>query len=220
MLIALFLGFLHGLGADHLMAIAALAVTDGRGDASMRARTMGVAVRFAVGHALLLAAGATLVLVLGWNIPVLLERAGEIAGGTILVALGAAGLWMAFTRRVYAHAHPHGDPPHEGWHVHFGPRERHPHAFRHSHVPALVGAIFAVSGLRALTLLTPLGGRSIVELLPLVVLFGVGIMLSMSLFGIFLSRALGLSATARIGQAAAVVTSVASMALGIYWIAA
>jgi hypothetical protein len=39
---ALTLGFLHGLGADHLMAIAALAVSDGRTASS---RTFGVALR-------------------------------------------------------------------------------------------------------------------------------------------------------------------------------
>src|SRR5438105_15892390 len=58
---ALFLGFLHGLGADHLMAIAALSVDGdlgGQSAASRRARALGVASRFAAGHAVLLGAGA------------------------------------------------------------------------------------------------------------------------------------------------------------------
>ena len=56
--------------------------------------------------------------------------------------------------------------------------------------------MFAVSGLRALTLLGPElspGGAaaSLVTLLYLVAIFAVGILLSMSLFGIVLSRVLG-----------------------------
>lgn len=210
---ALTLGFLHGLGADHLMAIAALAVTDGRAPSG---RTFGVALRFAIGHALLLAAGAAAVLLLGWNIPVLLEQGGEVAGGAMLIALGGAGLWVAVTKRIYAHAHELGAQPH--WHVHFGRRENHPRPFGHTHVPAIVGAVFAVSGLRALTLMTPFSGPSLVTLLPLIGIFATGILLSMSLFGIVLARALGSAGTARIGRAAAATTSVASVALGVYWI--
>jgi high-affinity nickel permease len=53
------LGFLHGLGADHLMAIAALSLgTAGETATVQRSRALGVALRFAIGHALLLAIGA------------------------------------------------------------------------------------------------------------------------------------------------------------------
>ena len=54
---ALTLGFLHGLGADHLMAIAAIAV-DGKSD-RRQARAIRTAVGFACGHALVLSAGAS-----------------------------------------------------------------------------------------------------------------------------------------------------------------
>ncbi|HXH07846.1 MAG TPA: hypothetical protein VNI83_14775, partial [Vicinamibacterales bacterium] len=68
---AVALGFVHGLGADHLMAIAALSV-DRRGRAAggpaARRRALGVAVRFACGHALLLGAGAGAALLLGWTV--------------------------------------------------------------------------------------------------------------------------------------------------------
>ena len=84
--------------------------------------------------------------------------------------------------------------------------------------------MFAVSGLRALTLLGPElspggAGASLVTLLYLVAIFAVGILLSMSLFGIVLSRVLGsdrLAASA--GRGAAAVTAVASIALGMYWV--
>ena len=72
---AVLLGFVHGLGADHLMAIAALAGGDSR---SARTRAVGIAIRFAIGHALLLGVGATAVLIGGWTIPLVVERSGEI----------------------------------------------------------------------------------------------------------------------------------------------
>lgn len=221
---ALALGFLHGLGADHLMAIAALSVgTSVPGAAAGAAQTFRVALRFAIGHALVLAAGAAAALAIGWTIPVIVERAGEIAGGCLLIALGVFGLWVAVTRRVYAHTHPHGNPPHVHWHLHLGRPERHPSPARHSPMAGIIGAVFAISGLRALTLLGPLGGPggtgSLVTLLGLVLIFALGIVLAMSLFGIVLSRAFGSTRPAgQAGHVAAVVTAVASMALGLYWI--
>ena len=203
------------------MAITALSV--GSPAAATRARTFRVAVGFAAGHAVLLTIGSALVILAGWTIPVLVERAGEIAGGCILMGLGAAGLWMAVTRRLYGHTHPHGASLHSHWHLHVGLPDRHPLPQRHSHIPTVLGGVFAISGLRALTLLTPFGGAateaSIVTLLGLIVVFAIGIVLSMSLFGIVLARTLDTPrVAAAAGQAAATVTAVASVALGAYWV--
>ena len=219
---ALSLGFLHGLGADHLMAIAALAV---RGDGRVAAdgAPLGVAVRFAVGHALVLLVGAGGVLLLGWQIPELVERTGELAGGLLLIAMGGFTLWVVAADRLYGHAHP---GRWAGWHVHLGRRDRHPAPPAHGTGAGLLGAVFAVSGLRALTLLAPElspgeAAGSLATLLYLVGVFAVGILLSMSLFGIVLSRVLGsVAGSAAVGRVASVVTAVASIGLGIYWIAA
>jgi hypothetical protein len=223
---ALGLGFLHGLGADHLMAIAALSV--GRTGATRTTHPVRVAFGFAVGHALLLLLGCSAVVLLGWQIPVLVERTGEVAGGLLLVGLGGFSLWAAFGQTLYGHTHTHGDPPHNHWHVHLGRPSAHPMPGAHSHVPGMLGAVFAVSGLRALTMMAPFGESpaggltaSMFTLFYLTLVFAVGILLSMSLFGIVLSRVLGsVWLTRTIGQGAAVVTAIASMALGIYWIVA
>jgi nickel/cobalt exporter len=220
---ALLLGCLHGLGADHLMAIAALSVGPRQGEP--RQHPVRVAVAFAVGHAVLLAAGAALVVTLGWQIPALVERTGEVVGGVLLIALGAFALWVAAGRRLYGHSHAHGDPPRAHWHLHFGHPSRHPAPAGHSHVPGILGAVFAVSGLRALTMMVPFGdaasgvAASALALLYFVGVFAVGILISMSLFGIVLSRVLGSVWLAHhVGRGAAVVTAVASIALGVYWI--
>jgi cytochrome c biogenesis protein CcdA len=62
-------------------------------------------------------------------------------------------------------------------------------------------------------------GEPLWTLLVLVVMFGIGILLSMSLFGIAFARLMSAAAMARLGRAAALVMAVGSIALGIFWIA-
>jgi nickel/cobalt exporter len=219
---ALLLGFLHGLGADHLMAICALSVDTAVPPAARRARALGVAVRFAVGHAMLLALGAGMLVAIGWSLPLVVERGGEVVGGALLVAIGLTGLWGIVAGRVYGHSHLHGHEPAPHWHLHIGRRDRHAITGTHSHLPTIIGAAFAVSSLRALALLAPFGDRvgamPVPALLGLIALFGIGIVLSMSLFGVAFARILTTRAVTRLGRSAAAAMAVASIGLGVYWI--
>jgi nickel/cobalt exporter len=220
---ALFLGFLHGLGADHLMAIAALTVDGSVMTASARrTRALGVAVRFATGHALLLALGTGLIVLAGWTIPAVVERGGEVLGGGLLVVMGVLAVAGIFSGRVYGHTHVHGREPQPHWHLHVGRRERHPGSASHSHLPTIVGAAFAISSLRALAMLTPFGAGLGAAPLPLLIVligvFAVGILLSMSLFGVALARILSAHALERVGQAAGALVGVSSIVLGAAWI--
>ena len=201
-LTALALGFLHGLGADHLMAITVLSAGESGVDGSGRV-SFGVAARFAFGHALLLCGGAVFVLMLGWQIPLAFEQVSEVFAGGLLVLLGSVGLWAMQTGRLYGHDHS---------------AER-----RHSRLPTVLGAVFAVSGLRSLTLLAPFEkvstvNSSLLILVLLILVFAVGIMLSMCLFGAVLARVWPSRNMTRIGKPAFFVTAVASILLGLYWI--
>ena len=220
---ALGLGFLHGLGADHLMAIAALSLGPGAEPAAVkRARALGVAVRFAVGHAVLLALGAGTLLLLGWSLPVVVERGGDLLGGLLLIVLGGVALWGVGAGRVYGHTHLHGHEEAPHWHLHIGRRERHPMPGAHSHLPTIIGAAFAVSSLRTLTLLAPFGDRlgaaPLPMLLGLITVFAAGILLSMSLFGVAFAGIMSARVVARLGRAAGGAMALASIALGVYWI--
>ena len=220
---SLFLGFLHGLGPDHLMAIAALSV-DGTvtRPSARRARALSVAVRFAAGHALLLGLGAGLLVLIGWSIPAVLERGGEMLGGLLLMLMGIVALWGIVSGRVYGHTHRHGHEPQPHWHLHVGRRDHHPAATSHSHVPTIIGAAFAVSSLRALAMLTPFGASAEATPLPLllslILVFAVGILLSMSLFGVALARVLSTNALERVGQGAGALVGMSSVALGLAWV--
>jgi hypothetical protein len=220
---ALSLGFLHGLGADHLMGIAALSLTPSAdGPAGQRARALGIALRFAIGHALFLGAGAALLILLGWSLPLAVERGGEMLGGALLIVLGGVALWGVASGRLYAHTHVHSGEPAAHWHLHVGHPGNHPPAASHSHLPTIIGAAFAISSLRALTLLAPfgeeVGGASLPLLLLLVGVFAAGILISMALFGVAFARLLSTATVHHLGRASAVVTAAASIGLGGYWI--
>jgi nickel/cobalt transporter (NicO) family protein len=199
---ALALGFLHGLGGDHLMAIAALSM-DGGADmapSTRRARALAVATRFAAGHALLLGIGAGLIVLIGWSIPPHVERGGEMLGGALLIVMGLVTL-----QHLKAH---HEHPSHH----------QHP-----SHLPAMIGAAFAISSLRAVVMLTPfgqdVGTQPLPLLLALIGVFALGILISMSLFGVALAGVLSTRALQRVGQGAGALVGVSSIVLGIAWVA-
>ena len=220
---SLFLGFLHGLGADHLMAIAALSVDGSVQSASARrTRALGVATRFAIGHALLLSCGAGLLVLIGWSTPAVVERGGEMLGGVLLVIMGGVGLWGLFSGHVYGHAHSHRGEPRAHWHLHVGGHTHHPSAGAHSHLPTIIGAAFAVSSLRALAMLTPFGQRlgaaPLSLLIALILVFAIGILIAMSLFGVALARVLSTHALERVGTGASALVGVSSVVLGIAWI--
>jgi nickel/cobalt exporter len=232
---ALLLGFLHGLGADHLMAIAALSVdtrVDGapacpeRSRRARRARALGVAVKFAMGHALLLTIGAGLIVGIGWSIPAPVERGGEMLGGALLIVMGLVTL-----QHLFAHRASHLPPsPQSGFGEarapctsHVAPRTWHfAPGTSHSHLPTMIGAAFAVSSLRALAMLTPFGASLGTAPLPLLVgliaVFAVGILGSMTLFGVVLAGVLSTSALERLGQGAGALVGVSSVVLGVAWV--
>ncbi len=51
----------------------------------------------------------------------------------------------------------------------------------------------------------------------LIAVFAVGILLSMSLFGVAFARVLSAAVAARLGQAAAAIMAMASIGLGVFW---
>jgi len=216
---ALGLGFLHGLGGDHLMAIAALSV-DGAAEGSpslRRGRALTVAMRFALGHAVLLALGAALVVLIGWSIPPHVERGGELLGGGLLIVMGILTLQHLLQQASTSTSTEHPALSTE----HPAPSTQHP--TRHAHLPTVIGAAFAISSLRALAMLTPfgrdLGAEPLPLLLALIGVFAVGILASMSVFGIALAGVLSTRVLERVGHGAGALVGVSSIVLGIAWVA-
>lgn len=192
------------------MAIAALSMDGERGDRSAavrRARALGVALRFAAGHALLLGGGAGIIVFVGWSMPSPVERGGEMLGGALLIVMGLVTLQHLFSHRTRDRA----------------PSPEHPAlSAKHSHLPTMIGAAFAVSSLRALAMLTPfgadLGTAPLPVLLALIAMFAMGIAGSMALFGVALAGVLSTHALARVGRGAGALVGLSSVALGVAWV--
>ncbi len=218
---ALTLGFLHGLGADHLMAIAAL--TTSSAPEGRYTRILRTAIGFALGHAVVLGAGAMLAVTAGVLVPAAVSSGAERAGGAMLIVMGLYGIWSVTTGRAYGHVHGMTEAaPTSGWHLHLSRATGHAsHTHGGSTLPLVIGALFAISSLRMVMLLQPFSAEAqalaLPGLLALILLFGVGILISMSLFGVVLARVMTLRAVTQIGRAAAALIAIASIGLGLYW---
>lgn len=200
-------GFLHGLGPDHCAAVATLG-SSARGD---RRAAVGVALRFALGHALVLGVLAGVCLLLGVGLSETFEQWAEIFGGGVLLAVALAAL---FFPGALSHGHPHF-AKHADGHVHVGNGVG-------NGVGTAAGALMAISGARGLLLALPplvIGGSFSAAAWTYLPGFAVGVMVSMAGFGWLWSLGLSKLNDAALRWAHRSV-ALASAALGLFWIAA
>lgn len=169
-------GIAHGLGPDHLAAITAFGAAAGR---DFR-RVVFFAVRFAIGHALVLAGAGLLAKFGTMFLPERWERAFEIGAGSFLVVTGFVLLMALLTGklRVHSHHHVHSGETHHHFHLHMISLERHEHL--HGTLAVGMGALFAMGGARSLVTVLPIAfGHTVTESLLRVLAFAIGIVLSM-----------------------------------------
>lgn len=222
-------GLLHGLGPDHLAAIAALV-----GQGSARRIEPGelarLGLRFGVGHVTALGLLAGAFWALGRTLPDQWQRGLEQLAGVVLVFLGGWILAEVFRRRVMVHSHPHTHQPrlargqpgsleHEHVHIHLGGRAHGAH--RHPHLALLVGGLLGFSGARALLVALPIVVAGSVEAaVGRLVAFGVGIVISMALAGWVAQAAFTrLARTPGYARLLVGATGGLSAAIGFYWLA-
>ncbi len=188
-LIMIFLaGVVHGLGPDHLAAITAFSAVVGR---DFRRITF-FALRFAGGHVVVIT-GAALAAHLGrMALPAAWERRFDLTAAWLLIFTGLALLATLVSRRVALHVHEHkhdGIGSHQHFHAHIGTVEEHKHA--HGKLAVLVGALFALGGLRSLLLIVPVAISSTMLVAVLrIVAFAMGIAVAMITYGLLAGRVL------------------------------
>jgi len=174
------LGMLHALDADHIMAVSGLASTR-----TGRQRALAFCARWAIGHGLTLMIIGGAVLLLGMAIPARLSADAESLVGVVLILVGAWVLWDLWRRRVRLHFHDHeGSISHAHWHLdqseaaHGGK-----HSDVHGHGAVLVGVMHGTAGSAPLLALLPLAHYGPWFGLAYLLIFGVGVLVSMLLFG-------------------------------------
>jgi hypothetical protein len=183
-----FAGVLHGLGPDHLAAITAFGAVAGR---NFRRITF-FSVRFAGGHALVMAAAALAAHFGRTALPLSWERRFDLTAAGVLLLTGVVLLLALATGKIsiHAHEHAHAGGRHEHLHAHFHHQAEHGH--RHGKLAFALGGLFALGGARSLLVIVPvaLAATATVSLLRITA-FTVGIAASMMAYGLAAGSLLG-----------------------------
>ena len=179
--LALGLGIMHALDADHVMAVSGLASTRVSQQDSIR-----FCLRWALGHggSLLLIGGC--VYLLGMAIPDQLSRYAEHAVGAVLIFIGVIILFDLLRKKAHLHFHQHdGLPEHAHWHTHTNQKQAHnKDMHRHQHGAVLVGVLHGTAGSAPLLVLIPLAklGSAFYAIVYLLA-FSLGVLIAMLIFG-------------------------------------
>lgn len=210
-LLGFMLGIRHAIEADHVAAVASLAVG--------RQSFLSVAGRAALwgcGHTLTLFLAAALVLVAGIPYPAWAEWWMELAVGLMLLVLGGDVIRRAIRDRIHVHTHAHADGS-VHWHAH-----SHAAALTHAHShspfkPLAVGMVHGLAGSAALLLLVldQLGGDSWLLGMSYVLMFGVGSIVGMACLSLVIALPFRLgSPTLRWQTTLGAVTGLVTLSIG------
>lgn len=209
---ALVLGAMHSFAPDHL---AAVSVFVSRRPSWRRA--LGLGARWGLGHSLTVVVVGGVLALSGLRLPERFAPLAERAVGVVLIVLGL----FALSRALKLHGH---------WHEHDGERHWHLHTHRggagheHDHGALMgIGMLHGLAGTGALVVALPVAiAGSSGSALVFLVAFGVGTIVSMSLF----SAAAGwlLSATThasqRLHRGAIAAAGLLSIGVGMWWMIA
>ena len=194
LLLAFGLGMLHALDADHVMAVSGLSSADARPGSRLR-NSLRFCLRWALGHGAVLCLIAAAVYLFGMSIPDSLSEIAESLVGGVLIVIGIMVIRDLLKHNAHLHFHKHGNSPaHAHWHVHDRPHDRHSHnstdkAHHHHHSAVLVGMLHGTAGSAPLLALIPVAQQQSPLLSMLyVLLFSLGVFLSMLVFGGLLGK--------------------------------
>lgn len=206
---ALVLGTLHALEADHMAAVTAFAVRRPGIRESVR-----FGVRWSIGHGgaiVLIGAG---LLLLGINLP---DAAGhwlERLVGLVMIGLGA---WtFRGARAIHAHSHQHEGVVHSHLHSH-AVHDGHDHG----HAVTAVGLLHGLAGSGSAIALIPLVGfETPASGILYLVLFAIGTVGGMALYGLLAGAVLGRAAegSVRLAQVLARGAGVVTIVIGLVWL--
>ena len=188
--LAFALGMMHALDADHIMAVTGLSSTrpDWR-------QSLQFCLRWALGHGTTLLLLGSGVFLFGLAIPAELSHVAESLVGIVLILIGAMVFWNLARHNAHLHFHRHDDlAQHAHWHHHHSRTNSHhskqstkEHAqdkHIHRHGPVMVGVLHGAAGSAPLLALIPIAQLQSPWMgMAYLVLFGLGVILMMLLFG-------------------------------------
>lgn len=181
------LGLLHALDADHIMAISSMASGQNNGPNAQQqsvwstSRMIGFCARWAVGHAAVLLALATLFIFAKFELPTIVPWLAEKFIGILLISLGCWVLWTLWRHKITLETHSHENITH----THLAqPSQKH-----NNHQPVLVGIVHGLAGSAPVLAIIPaLETNNAWFGLAYVGLFSLGVLTTMLVFGCFLGK--------------------------------
>ncbi len=215
--LAFALGMLHALDADHVMAVSGLAATQSRA-----AQCLRFCLRWGLGHGATMLLIGCAVILLGMTIPDRLSALAESAVAVVLVLIGLWVFWDLSRQRAHIHFHQHdASPGHAHWHRHRDDAHSSHASPRHAHGHGalLVGMLHGAAGAAPLLVLLPLASSSSPMLaLAYLLLFCVGVLGSMLIFGGLLSRVYDKLASrgTQAARALRAIVALSALALGLH----
>jgi len=216
------LGLFHALDADHVMAVSALSARK-----PSVWRTLRFSANWALGHGGVLLLSGALLFGLGLSIPESLQMLAEASVGVLLMALGVWCFWGMRQQSVTLEKHTHGDIEHIHWRCgehgrgHSSSDAAEPTTTSDKHAPVMVGVLHGLAGSAPALALVPAVAQGDLWLaVGYLMLFSVGVMLSMVAFGLglgSLQRKLGKS-SAKLFQFNRYLIATSSVVLGAVWL--
>lgn len=183
------LGMMHALDADHVLALLAM-----NNQKTRLRRVVYCSVYWAIGHGGVLLFCGVLLFGFGVIIPESLQWLAELSVGIVLICLGLGCLWQF--RKAKLKVHSHGDIQHIHWHLNGHDNEHQKEtlksgrpiekqSLKEKHKPLMVGMLHGLAGSApALALIPALNQGHILLAVIYLLLFSIGMMLSMAVFGL------------------------------------
>jgi ABC-type nickel/cobalt efflux system permease component RcnA len=178
------LGAKHALEPDHLAAVSTMAA---------HGRSKGEIVRLSsawgAGHASLVAAIGTLLILLPWEAPAWLESRAEAIVGLMMVAMGCYVLWNIRRGELHVHRHGHdGKPDHSHFHLHRS-HNGHDHPgepwwMSRPSTAFMVGSVHGLAGSGAAIALAVAAAPSTASAVLYLLLFALGSIAGMAAMGL------------------------------------
>lgn len=195
--LALSLGIVHALDADHIMAVSALSTSNINSRSSVK-----FCLRWALGHGVTLITIGACVFLFGMAIPDQLSVYAEHIVGLVLIFLGILIFIKLRQKNIHLHYHQHdGLPEHAHWHAHNDSHQNslkknhtnttshrdQPH--RHHHSAVMVGVLHGAAGSAPLLVLIPIAklATPVYGIIYLLV-FSIAVIIAMIVFGGLLGK--------------------------------
>lgn len=204
---ALVLGIEHSFEPDHVAAVSTIVT---RSRSPLRSIFTGAA--WGTGHTVALFAAGLLIVLVKVQLLELYTGMLELAVGLMLVVMGCWSIYRIGESRIHFHAHTHNGRAHAHLHSHKGSTDH-----EHTHVPFAVGIVHGLAGSGGLTVLALATMADLSQALAFILVFGVGLVLGMSLVSSALTAPIALAAkhSRRLTVGLAGAAGLASTLLGI-----